>query len=381
MKASKVRRPTATARPADDPPASGEPGPGQMPRFRGTQMLSTVFAERWILLWVWLLLIVVFTVLQPHAFFTFGNAQTILGSQSTLAFVSLAVLFPLLAGEFDLSVGATLGLATSAVAVLNVRLGWPIAVVVIVSLAIGGLVGAVNGFFVVSVGVDGIITTLAVGTLATGVTYAITNYVTISGVSNALVSVMTNQVMGIPYSFFYGVITAAVIWYVLRYTPLGQYLLFVGRSRDVARLSGLNVQRIRFGSFVVAGLLAGGGWHCLGGHRRVRRPDGRHDLPSPRVLSGVSWRHHHHPRAIQPARHHRGGVLPGHRDHWTANHGPVRLGAAGLLRDLVAICGHGLGASPASAQRVGQHRMSPGPRRGRPGRPGEHGWIARGEFQ
>ena len=257
MKASKVRRPTATARPADDPPASGEPGPGQMPRFRGTQMLSTVFAERWILLWVWLLLIVVFTVLQPHAFFTFGNAQTILGSQSTLAFVSLAVLFPLLAGEFDLSVGATLGLATSAVAVLNVRLGWPIAVVVIVSLAIGGLVGAVNGFFVVSVGVDGIITTLAVGTLATGVTYAITNYVTISGVSNALVSVMTNQVMGIPYSFFYGVITAAVIWYVLRYTPLGQYLLFVGRSRDVARLSGLNVQRIRFGSFVVAGLLAG----------------------------------------------------------------------------------------------------------------------------
>ena len=257
MKASKVRRLTATARPADDAPAddapaSGEPGPEQMPRFHGAQMLSTVFAERWILLWVWLLLIVVFTVLQPHAFFTFGNAQTILGSQSTLAFVSLAVLFPLLAGEFDLSVGATLGLATSAVAVLNVRLGWPIAVVVIVSLAIGGLVGAVNGFFVVWVGVDGIITTLAVGTLATGVTYAITNYVTISGVSNALVSVMTNQVMGIPYSFFYGVITAAVIWYVLRYTPLGQYLLFVGRSRDVARLSGLNVQRIRFGSFVVA---------------------------------------------------------------------------------------------------------------------------------
>jgi ribose transport system permease protein len=257
MKASKVRTPTGTARPADVPAASGEPQRGPVPRFRGVQMLSTVFAERWILLCVWLLLIVVFTVLRPAAFFTFGNAQTILGSQSTLAFVSLAVLFPLLAGEFDLSVGATLGLATSAVAVLNVHLKWPIAIVVIVSLAIGGLVGAVNGFFVVSVGVDGIITTLAVGTLATGVTYAITNYVTISGVSNSLVSVMTNQVLGIPYSFFYGVIAAGVIWYVLRYTAIGQYVLFVGRSRDVARLSGLNVQRIRFGSFIAAGLLAG----------------------------------------------------------------------------------------------------------------------------
>jgi ribose transport system permease protein len=257
MKASKVRRPVGTSRSPGDPPSSDEAGRRQTPRLPGAQTLSTVFAERWILLWVWLLLIAVFTVLRPDAFFTFGNAQTILGSQSTLAFVSLAVLFPLLAGEFDLSVGATLGLATSAVAVLNVNLGWPIAVVVVLSLAVGGLVGAVNGFFVVSVGVDGIITTLAVGTLATGITYAITKYVTISGISNALVSVTTNQVLGIPYSFFYGVIMAGIIWYVLRYTPVGQYLLFVGRSRDVARLSGLNVQRIRFGSFVVAGLLAG----------------------------------------------------------------------------------------------------------------------------
>jgi ribose transport system permease protein len=252
MKASKMRQPAGTAQPPDVPSASLEPT-----RFRATRVLSTVFAERWILLWVWLLLVVVFTVLRPNAFFSFGNAQTILGSQSTLAFVSLAVLFPLLAGEFDLSVGATLGLTTSAVAVLNVNLGLPIAVVVVISLAIGALVGAVNGVFVVAVGVDGIITTLAVGTLATGVTYAITNYVTISGISNALVSITTNQILGIPYSFFYGIVMAFIIWYVLRYTPVGQYLLFVGRSRDVAKLSGLNVQRIRLGSFVAAGLLAG----------------------------------------------------------------------------------------------------------------------------
>jgi ribose transport system permease protein len=68
---------------------------------------------------------------------------------------------------------------------------------------------------------------------------------------------MTNQVLGVPYSFYFGVIAAGVIWYVLRYTPLGQYLLFVGRSREVARLSGLNVAGIRFGSFVAAGLVAG----------------------------------------------------------------------------------------------------------------------------
>jgi ribose transport system permease protein len=257
MKAIKVRRASGEARSPGDASSGADAGPAETRPAGGAQVISKLFAERWVLLWVWLLLIVVFAVLRPESFLTFGNAQTILGSQSTLAFVSLAVLFPLLVGEFDLSVGATLGLVTSVVAVLNVNLKLPIAVVVVLALLIGGLVGAVNGFFVVSLGVDGIITTLAVGTLATGVTYAITNYVTISGISNALVTVTTNQVLGVPYSFFYGIVAAGVIWYVLRYTPLGQYLLFVGRSRDVARLSGLNVTGIRFASFVAAGLFAG----------------------------------------------------------------------------------------------------------------------------
>jgi ribose transport system permease protein len=253
MKTIKVWR----ASDAAPPPGGTLPGAELAQPASRAPLIATLFGERWILLWVWALLVLVFSVLRPDTFFTWGDAQTILGSQSTLVFVSLAVLLPLLVGEFDLSVGATLGLVTSAVAVFNVTMGLPIGVAVVLSLAIGGLVGAVNGFFVVIIGVDGIITTLAVGTLATGVTYAITNYVTISGIANSLVSVTSNQVLGVPYSFFYGVIAAGIIWYVLRYMPLGQYLLFVGRSRDVARLSGLNVQGIRFGSFVVAGLFAG----------------------------------------------------------------------------------------------------------------------------
>ena len=358
MKASEDR-PVSIAIPAGEFPASGEPERARLAQFRTAQFLSTVFAERWILLWVWLLLIAVFSALRPTAFFTFGNAQTIFGSQSTLAFVSLAVLFPLMAGEFDLSVGATLGLVTSVVAVLNVNLGWPIAVAVVASLAIGGLVGALNGFFVVSVNVDGIITTLAVGTLATGVTYAITNYVTISGISNALVSITTNQIFGIPYSFFYGAVMAGIIWYVLRYMPLGQYLLFVGRSRDVARLSGLNVQRIRF-RLLRRSWPAGRSRRCgPRGNRWLRRPHGRYDFPAPRVLSGLSWRYDDHAWPIQSARHARGSVLPGQRDHWAADHGPFRFGATGLLRDLIAVRRHSVGTRPASAGTSAACYMSP----------------------
>jgi ribose transport system permease protein len=260
MRTTKARRAADAATPAAGAAvsvaaAATDGGSPRGPRPRAA--LSAMLAERWVLLWVWGLLILVFALLRPQSFFTTGNAQTILDSQSTLVFVSLAALFPLLVGEFDLSVGANLGLVTSAVAVFNVNLHWPVGLAVVVALALGALVGVVNGWFVVFVGVDGIITTLAVGTLATGVTYAITNYVTVSGISNSLISVMSNQLGGISYSFFFGIVAALLIWYVFRYTALGQSLLFVGRSRDVARLSGLNVRRIRFGAFVVAGLFAG----------------------------------------------------------------------------------------------------------------------------
>jgi ribose transport system permease protein len=164
-----------------------------------------------------------------------------------LVVVALAVVLPLIVGEFDLSVGAVLGLAAITAAVLNVNAGAPVGISALAGLAVGPIVGAVNAFFIVVVGVDGLITTLGIGTLATGIGYAISNYVIVSGVDHPLVAAISTNVLGLPLSFYYGILLALAMWFVLKYTPVGQHLVFVGRAREVARLSGLRVNRIRLG--------------------------------------------------------------------------------------------------------------------------------------
>ena len=72
-------------------------------------------------------------------------------------------------------------------------------------------------------------------------------------------------VLGIPYAFYYASAAAVVMWYVFDYTPLGRGLLFVGRGREVARLNGIAVDRVRLGaldhvrrSVAAAGILYAG---------------------------------------------------------------------------------------------------------------------------
>src|SRR4029079_2652216 len=133
----------------------------------------------------------------------------ILGTQSVLVILAMAVLWPLIVGEFDLSVGANLIFASVVLAVLNVNHHWPILVPIAASIAAATAVGLVNGILVVRVGVDGVIVTVAMLTFLTGVSLGMTNYVAIGGVSEGLIDVVVARRFGLPASFFYALAIAA----------------------------------------------------------------------------------------------------------------------------------------------------------------------------
>jgi ribose transport system permease protein len=211
---------------------------------------------RYALVLVWLGVVVIFSALEPSLFPTSATFRTIFSTQSALAVVTLGLLLPLIVGEFDLSIGATLGLAAILVVVLNVEHGVPVGVAVLAALAAGLLIGLLNGFFVVVIGVDGLVATLGMATLVTGIGYAVSDYQILSGVSDSLVNAVTTDLLGLPLGFWYGLALCIGFWYVLRYTPLGRYLIFTGASRDVARLSGLPVRELRLGAFVVGAGIA-----------------------------------------------------------------------------------------------------------------------------
>ena len=68
-------------------------------------------------------------------------------------------------------------------------------------------------------------------------------------------AVIVWRLFGIPLEFYYALVICAVVWYVFEYTALGQRMLFVGRGREVARLSGIDTDRIRWGCLIASGLL------------------------------------------------------------------------------------------------------------------------------
>jgi len=212
--------------------------------------------ERLALLLAWAFVIIVFGAVRPTTFLTWANFSAILGSQAVLVVVALGLTLTLTAGDYDLSIASVLSLAGTVLAVLNARNDVPIVWAIAAALAVGAAVGFINGFFVIYFRINSMIVTLGVGTFVHGVTLWLGNQETISGISSGLVeAAIVRRLFGVPLSFYYALTLCVIIWYVFSYTVLGRRLLFVGRGREIARLSGIRVDRLRWGCFIVSGLM------------------------------------------------------------------------------------------------------------------------------
>lgn len=212
--------------------------------------------ERFGLVIVWLAFIALFGALRPDTFLTWSNFSTIFGSEAVLVIVSLGLIIPLTAGDFDLSIAQVLTLVSMSVAIMDARMGLPLALVLPVGLAIGALVGLINGAIIIYFRVHSLIVTLGVGTFLRGVMLWISDSQTISGVSMGLMEwVIIQRVFGIPIAFYYAIGLSALIWYMLSFTTFGQHLLFTGRGREVGRLTGVAIGRVRIIAFMLSGML------------------------------------------------------------------------------------------------------------------------------
>lgn len=213
--------------------------------------------ERFALLGAWAILIAVFAWAVPDTFLNWRTFSSMFGSQAVLVVLALAILVPLTAGDFDLSAANVLVFSSMLIAVTNVQLGMPIVGSILLALAMGALIGAANAFFTLYFRIHSLIVTLGVGTFLGGMTLWISGSRTISGVSMGLVQrVVIDRIAGIPMAFYYGLALALIMWWVLEYTVTGRKLLFAGRGREVARLNGVRVDRVRAGAFVISGTLA-----------------------------------------------------------------------------------------------------------------------------
>ncbi|WP_051580051.1 ABC transporter permease [Pseudonocardia acaciae] len=191
------------------------------------------------------------------AFASEANIRTIIGGQVVVSLLALAALIPLVGGQFDLSVGASLGLSAIGTAAASARHGLPPAAAVMVGVAVGAAVGLVNAVAVAILELDSIIVTLATATVISGLVQWYTGGRSIAGVDPAFTGFASAGLAGVPLT---GVVLAVVtlaVWHVLDHTPYGRHLHAVGANRRAAHLVGIEVRRTSFVSFLGSGITAG----------------------------------------------------------------------------------------------------------------------------
>jgi ribose transport system permease protein len=239
-----------TTEPGVERKAGGPPAP------TWRRITAVLGLDRFSGLYVWAVLILIFSLWVPDLFLTANNARIIAGSQAITAMVAMGLIVPVACGAFDLSISGTLGVSVCTVIWFQANHhGWGLGIVV--ALLVGLVIGLVNAFIVVRLHVDSFIGTLGMSSILLAGTEWITGGGQIAnGVSPSFTAIGQNQLWGLPLPVFYMVALAIVLWWLLEYTPIGRYLYGIGGNPQAARLAGIRVGRVTTGAFLVSGLVA-----------------------------------------------------------------------------------------------------------------------------
>lgn len=254
---------TTTTRP--DPAADARP---RKPFGKDVDVLSILLEGR---AFIALIVIVIVFALLSDSFLTPGNLVTMTKHVAYNAILAIGMLFVILRGGIDLSVGSTVGL--SGVVAGTLLQGWELTLfdiavypqvwlVVIASLAVGTLVGAVNGILVTRFNVAPFIATLGMLYVARGAALLISNgttYPRLAGTAdlgNQGFLVIGGNLLGIPTAIWIMTLFAVVASFVLRRTPFGRWVYAAGGNERAAALSGVPVQKVTLRVYMISGFCA-----------------------------------------------------------------------------------------------------------------------------
>jgi ribose transport system permease protein len=207
-------------------------------------------------LYLWGAIIAIFAVAIPSTFLTSTTWDNIAGTQAITAIVAVGLLGALAAGSFDLSVGSNLGLGAILCSWLTVDHHVNPAVAVIVTIAVGVLIGTVNAGLVVGIGIDSFIVTLGVSSILLAVTELISQDQFIGPLPASLQHFANWRFLGLSGVVWYALGIAIVVWIVLEHTAAGRRTAATGANVEAARLSGVSTTRHRVVTLIVSGTLA-----------------------------------------------------------------------------------------------------------------------------
>lgn len=202
--------------------------------------------------------------LRAPGFGSSDNLLNVLRSVSMQGIIALGMTMAIIAGEIDLSVGSAVAFAGCLCAKLTLLLSGPaglamplaVAIACLASLGVGAGVGAASGWLRNRYGVPTFIITLAWLTVLKGAAELITNGFPLTPFPDWFNFLGGGRVGGVPFPALVFVVVFVLVWGLMHRTTLGRAIYAVGGNVDAARLSGLDVGRVKMAALAAVGLLS-----------------------------------------------------------------------------------------------------------------------------
>jgi simple sugar transport system permease protein len=210
-------------------------------------------------------LVMVFGLLLGQRIVGIGPLQSMAFQLPELGILSLAMMVPLLSGGLNLSIIATANLCALTMAwVLTTYVpgahgfmsgGWQV-VAVLAGVAIGAIVGLINGFVIAYLGVSPILATLGTMTMCKGLAIGMTRGNVISGFPEPIVFLGNGTVAGVPVALLIFLALCIPVAVLLNKSPFGQKIYMIGSSEKATRYSGVDTKRVLLGVYLLSSLLS-----------------------------------------------------------------------------------------------------------------------------
>jgi ribose transport system permease protein len=165
----------------------------------------------------------------------------------------------IMCGEIDLSLGYVACFSGIVAARISMILGWPLWTCILCGLATGFIIGGITGFVVTRLGISAWITTLAVQFTCLGLDQTITQGLPQTITGTGLLEFVLSRPLGLTWFFFIFVGMIVILDFIIRRTTFGYELRAVGGNREAAEMGGIDVKKIKWLVFTLAGLLAAAG--------------------------------------------------------------------------------------------------------------------------
>lgn len=215
---------------------------------------SLLLLNKYKMVLILILLLAICTMASPY-FFTVANILNVARQISIIGILSVGMTFVIITGGIDLSIGPTMALTTVFIALLS---GYNGIVAVIMALAVGFLVGIINGTIIAYLNVQAFIVTLGMMSVLKGIGLTIAKGSPITGVAENIMFMGRGKIFEtIPSQCIIFIGIAVISGIILKRTSLGRYTYAIGGNIEASRLSGINVKRYTMLIYGISGLLAG----------------------------------------------------------------------------------------------------------------------------